>query len=108
LLGQYGLLASSVFFYALVMLLISLCFGVLHYVTKLQPGERGNIVGLLRSRTAWNTLGPAVYALAMALAFVSPLASVLLIAAIAIFYMLPSTVSSALASGAANAGDDRS
>jgi TMEM175 potassium channel family protein len=108
LLGQYGLLASSVFFYALVMLLISLCFGVLHYVTNLQPDERGSILGFLRSRTAWNTLGPVAYVLSMVLAFFSPLASVLLIAAIAVFYMLPSTVSSALASGSANGAGERS
>ncbi len=105
LLGQYGLLATSVFFYSLIMFAISLCFGVLWYVAKLRPDEGGSFAGYVRSRSAWNTLGPAVYAIAMLLSHYSPLSSVLLIAAIAIFYMLPQTVSSALSADGAKTVD---
>jgi uncharacterized membrane protein len=100
MLGQYGLLASLVFFYSLIMFMIALCFGVLWYVAKLRPDGRGSLMGFVHSRSAWNTLGPVVYAVAMILAFFSPLASVILIAAIAVFYVMPGTVSSALAAGA--------
>jgi uncharacterized membrane protein len=96
LLGQDGLLASLVFFYSLIMLLISFCYGVLYYVVKLGPDEHGSVIGYFLSRTAWNTLGPIVYAAAMVLALVKPIASVILIALIAGFYMLPSTVRSVL------------
>jgi uncharacterized membrane protein len=106
LLGQDGLLTPLVFFYSLIMFMISLCFGVLWYVAKVRPDERGSFIGFLRSRSAWNTLGPAVYAVAMILAFASPLASLILIAAIAVFYVMPWTVSSALAAGAAGSPDE--
>jgi uncharacterized membrane protein len=100
LLGEYGLLSSLVFFYSLIMVLISLCYGILYFVAKLRPDERGTLMGYLRSRTAWNTVGPVAYGAAAILAFVSPLTSVILIALLAIYYMLPSTVSLALAASA--------
>ena len=105
LLGEYGLLSSLVFFYSLIMVLISLCYGILYFVTKLRPDEPASLMGYMRSRTAWNTVGPIAYAAAALLAFASPLASVILIAALAIFYMLPSTVSLALAAGADDHSD---
>jgi uncharacterized membrane protein len=100
LLGEYGLLSSLVFLYSLIMVLISLCYGILYFVAKLHPDEPATLMGFIRSRTAWNTVGPAAYTAASILAFVSPLTSVILIALLAIFYMLPSTVSSALAASA--------
>ncbi len=100
LLGLYGLLSTLVFLYGLMMLLISACYGALYYVVRLRPGERGSIMGFVRTRSAWNTLGPIVYFAAMVLAFISPLTAILLVVAIAVFYMLPTTVRSALAAGA--------
>ncbi len=100
LLGEHGLLSSLVFFYSLIMVLISICFGVLYFVTKLGPEEPVTLGGYIRSRTAWNTVGPVAYAAAALLAFLSPLSSVILIAVLAIYYMLPSTVSLALTASA--------
>jgi uncharacterized membrane protein len=100
LLGEYGLLSSLVFFYSLIMVLISVCYGILYFVTKLGLDEPATLVGYLRTRTAWNTVGPVAYAAAALLAFASPLSSVILIAVLAIYYMLPSTVSLALAASA--------
>lgn len=100
LLGEYGLLRSLVFFYSLIMVLISLCYGILYFVAKLRPDERATLMGYVRSRTAWNTVGPVAYAVAAGLAFASPLSSVILIASLAVYYMLPSTVSLALAASA--------
>jgi TMEM175 potassium channel family protein len=100
LLGAGGLLGTEVFFYSFVLLLISLCFGVLYYVAMLRPDERGSVAGFARSRTIWNTLGLLGYAAAMALSLAHPLAGIIIIAAIAVFYMLPSTVAAALAAGA--------
>lgn len=105
LLGEYGLLSTLVFFYSLVMVVISVCFGILYYVAKLQADERVTLAGYIRSRTAWNTVGPVAYAAAALLAFASPLTSVFLIASLAIFYMLPSTVSLALAASADDHSD---
>lgn len=105
LLGQFGLLFTLVALYALIMLLISACYGALYYVVMIKPGERGSFVGFVRSRSAWNTLGPAVYAASMVVAFWSPLAGVLLIAAIAVFYMLPVSIGTALAAGAAGGAE---
>lgn len=99
LLGQFGLVPTLLSFYSLLAVLISLCYGVLYYVVMLKPHERGSIGGFVRSRSLWNTLGPAVYAAAMALSFVSPLGALLLILAMAVFYMLPMSVAAALSAG---------
>jgi len=100
LLGAGGLLVSEVFFYSFVLFLISLCFGVLYYVATLRSDERGSVQGFVRSRTIWNTLGLLGYAVAMVLSLIRPIAGIIVIAAIATFYMLPSTVRVALGSGA--------
>jgi uncharacterized membrane protein len=100
LLGQFGLVPTLLSFYSLLMVLISLCYGALYYVVILKPEERGSIGGFIKSRSLWNTLGPAVYAVAMGLSFASPLGALLLILAMAIFYMLPKSVAAALAAGA--------
>ncbi len=105
LLGQYGLLPSLVFFYCAIMLLMSFCFGALWYVVKLRPDERGSVAGYLRSRSLWNTIGLITYAAAMFIALVSPVTSVAVVAATAIFYMWPATVRSALTAGAAGASE---
>ncbi|MBV8263659.1 MAG: DUF1211 domain-containing protein [Candidatus Eremiobacteraeota bacterium] len=107
LLGQFGLVSTLLFLYSLLMVLISVCYGALYYVVMLQPGEQGSVGGFIRSRSAWNTLGPVVYAIAMAVSFVSPLAALLLILAMAVFYMLPMTVASALAAGARGSTEEQ-
>jgi len=105
LLGEYGLVSSLVFFYSLIMVLISLCYGILYFVTKVGPDEPATLAGYVRTRTAWNTVGPVAYAAAALLAFASPLSSVILIAVLAIYYMLPSTVRLALAASAEDHSD---
>ena len=103
LLGQYGLLAPSVFLYCVVMFAIALAYGALYYVVKLAPGERGSVGDYLRTRSLWNTLGPIVYALAMLLAQRWPLWSMILVSLMAIFYASPGAVAAALAASSAGA-----
>ncbi|MDQ6767840.1 MAG: TMEM175 family protein [Candidatus Eremiobacteraeota bacterium] len=106
LLGLYGLLPALVFFYSLTFFVIALCFNVLWYVATLRHGEHGSLVGLIRTRNLWNSLGLIAYALAMGLAAVSPVASIALIVLMAVYYMLPSTVRSTLvATAAAHVGE---
>ncbi|HEY7993703.1 MAG TPA: TMEM175 family protein [Candidatus Eremiobacteraceae bacterium] len=96
LIAREGLIPVATAFYGLVLLLMSACFNVLFYVMMLTPGERGSFLGFLRKRNLWNSLGPAVYAGGSLLAFASPLASILLFAAMAVFYLLPGTVKGTL------------
>lgn len=102
LLGQYGLVPAAVSFYGSTLFAISALYGILWYVSCLPAGEQGSIMGYLRTRTAWNTLGLVAYALGTAFAFVSPLTSIGLFAAIALFYISPGTVRWALATSAAS------
>ncbi len=101
LLGQYALVPAAVSFYGSTLLAISVLYGILWYVSCLPAGAQSSIVGFLRTRTAWNTLGLVAYALGTAFAFVSPLASIVLFAAIALFYISPGNVRWALATSAA-------
>lgn len=96
-LGRYGLMPTGVAYYGLTLVGLSVCFNVLYYSVTLRPGQRGSIVGFCRTRTAWNTVGIAVYALGTALAWLNPLACILLFAAMAVYYMLPGSVRGALA-----------
>jgi len=96
LIAREGMIPVATALYGTVLFLLSVCYNVLLYVVMLPPGERGSFVAFLRNRNAWNTLGPAVYAGGSLLAFASPLASILLFAAIAVFYLLPGTVRSTL------------
>lgn len=96
LIAREGMIPTATAFYGLVLLALSACFNVLFYVMMLPAGERGSLLGFLRKRNAWNSLGPAVYAGGSLLAYASPLAAILLFAAIAVFYLLPSTVRSTL------------
>ena len=96
LIAREGMIPVATALYGIVLFLLSVCYNVLLYVVMLPPGERGSFVAFLRNRNAWNTLGPAVYAGGSLLAFASPLASILLFAAIAVFYLLPGTVRSTL------------
>jgi len=96
LIAREGMIPVATAFYGLVLLALSACFNLLFYVMMLAPGERASVIGFLRKRNAWNTLGPAVYAIGSFVAFASPLAGVLLFAGMAIFYLLPGTVRSTL------------
>ena len=97
LLGRAGLLPSAVAFYGLTLLAISVCFNVLWYAAHVPAGQHGSISGFIRTRNAWNSIGLIVYAAGSILAYFSPLASIVLFAAIAVYYLLPGTVRSALA-----------
>lgn len=101
ILGRYGLVPAAVMYYALTLLVISLCFNVLYYVAKRQSDDPGSIVGFIATRNAWNTVGLVAYALAAWLAYVNPIAGIALIVAMAVYYMLPSSVRSSLGPPAA-------
>jgi len=97
LLGRVGLLPSAAAFYGLTLLAISICFNVLWYAAHIAPDKHGSIKEFVRTRNAWNSIGLIVYAGGTLLAYFSPLASIVLFAAMAIYYILPGTVRSALA-----------
>jgi len=106
LIGRYGPLTSSVVYFGLTLLAISICFNILWYVATLGHGQRGSITGFLRSRTAWNTVGFVVYALGTLVAFLSPTSAIGLFACVALYYMLPSSVRSTLeATASAHEGE---
>lgn len=102
LLGRYGLVTPPTFFYSATFVAISICFTALRYVTSLKPGERASIGHLLDILGAW-TIGPIAYGVATVVSIVSPLASIIIVAALAVYYMLPWSIRSALAGGAAQA-----
>jgi uncharacterized membrane protein len=100
LLGQYALVPAAVAFYGVTLLAIAIMFGILGYVATVPEGARATVLGYLRSRNSWNTLGPVVDVAGTALAFVSPIGAIALFAAIAVFYLLPGTVRGQLAASA--------
>lgn len=99
LLGRYGLVTAPTFFYGITLVAISIAFTVLRYVTSLKPDERASIGHFVRQWGAW-TIGPVAYGVATVVSIVSPLASIIIIAALAVYYMLPWSIRSALAGGA--------
>ena len=107
LIAREGMISIPTAFYGLVLLLLSACFNVLFYVMMLAPGERATFIGFLRRRNMWNSLGPAVYFAGILIAFLSPVASILLFAAMAVFYLLPGTVRSTLDATEGQAPSDR-
>jgi uncharacterized membrane protein len=106
LLGQYGLVPAAVSFYGLTLIVISICFNVLWYLATLRREESGTLAGFLRTRNAWNTLGPVVYAIGVGVSFISPIASIALFVILALFYIAPWTVRSVLAASEAAHGDE--
>lgn len=104
LIAREGMIGVAAAFYGLVLLLLSACFNVLFYVMMLAPDERPTFIGFIRKRNMWNSLGPAVYFAGVFVAFVSPIASILLFAAMAVFYLLPATVKSTLDATEGQAG----
>ncbi len=100
LLGQYALVPAAVVFYGATLFAIAVLFGILFYVATLPDGTRGSVWGFVRSRNGWNTIGPVGYGFGTVLALASPLAAIASFAAMAVYYLLPGTVRSALAAGA--------
>ena len=88
-LGRFGLMRSPVIYYGLTLIAASLCFGTLQYMVNLAPGERGSIVDFLRRRNVWNTMGIIAYTAGIPIAYYSPLATIVIYAAVALYYMLP-------------------
>src|SRR4029077_7532981 len=88
-LGRLGVTRIPVIYYGLTLLAIALCFNALQYLVCLKDGERAGIFDFVRRRNVWNTIGVAAYVTGIALAFVSPLATIVLYAAIALYYLLP-------------------
>ena len=88
-LGRFGLMRGPVIYYGLTLIAASLCFGVLQYMVNLTPGERAGFIDFLRRRNLWNTIGPVAYVAGIFLAYASPLATVVLYAAVALYYLLP-------------------
>jgi len=108
LLARVGLTPVTTAFYNIVLFVLSVCFNVLFYAVMLRKGEHGNIIDFLRRRNLWNSVGLIAYAVAALVAFWSPLVSILLAAAMAVFYMLPGTVRSTLVSTEELEGAERS
>jgi uncharacterized membrane protein len=103
LLGHFGLMRSPVIYYGLALIAASLCFGALQYMVNLVPGERPSFIDFLKRRNVWNTIGIVAYGAGIPLAYYSPLATILLYAAMALYYMLPIGVRAAADTRAPNA-----
>jgi uncharacterized membrane protein len=88
-LGRFGLMRSPVAYYGLTLIAASLCFGGLQYLVNLGPGERASFIDFLKRRNFWNTIGIIAYAAGIPLAYFSPLATIVLYAAVALYYSLP-------------------
>jgi len=97
ILGRYGLMPTAVVYYGLTLTGLSVCFSVLYYSATLKTGERGSIWGYLRTRNVWNTIGFVVYASGTVVGYFEPVVAIVLFALIAVYYMLPWSVSTALA-----------
>ncbi len=106
LIAREGMIPVATAFYGIVLLLMSICFNVLFYAMMLPPGDRGSFIGFVRKRNLWNSLGLAVYLVGILVAFISPLASILLFAAMAVFYLWPATVKSTLIAMEENASPE--
>jgi len=102
LLGRVGLMPSAAVFYGLTLFAISICFNVLWYAAHVPSGQHGSISGFVHTRNAWNSIGLIVYGVGSVLAYFNPLAGIVLFAAMAVYYLLPGTVRTALAAS----GDD--
>jgi uncharacterized membrane protein len=101
-LGRFGLMRSPVIYYGLTLIAASLCFGALQYMVNLKPGERASFVDFMRRRNWWNTIGIVAYAAGVPIAYFSPLATIVIYAAVALYYMLPLGVRAA---GAAHSAE---
>ena len=104
LLARVGLLPTATAFYVLVLFVLSVCFNVLYYAATLPPSQHGSVLDFLRKRNLWNSIGLIGYGIGIVLAFWSPIASIFLCVAMAIFYLMPGTVRLAL--GPAGDGED--
>jgi uncharacterized membrane protein len=94
-LGRYGPTGTTVLFYGVVLVLISLSYRALYYAARPPTGVSG-IVGYLTQWNAWLSVGLIGYVIAIALGWYAPIASIGIFAAVAVFYALPSSVKAAL------------
>jgi uncharacterized membrane protein len=97
LIGRFGLVAPAVELYSLTFVGLAVCFNILWYAVRPKAFGIGGVRGFIRTRTVWNTIGAAAYVVAAAAAFWLPVLSIVLIAAVAVYYMLPMSVRGALA-----------
>lgn len=102
-LGHFGLMRSPVIYYGLALIAVSLCFGALQYMVNLAPGERPSFIDFVKRRNMWNTIGIVVYAAGIPIAYYSPLATIVLYALMALYYMLPIGVRAAAVARTPNA-----
>ncbi|HKW44957.1 MAG TPA: TMEM175 family protein [Candidatus Eremiobacteraceae bacterium] len=94
-LGRYGLMRSPVVYYGLTLIAASICFGALQYLVNLRSEERASFIDFLKRRNIWNTMGIIAYAAGIPLAYYSPLATIVLYAAVALYYTLPTGIRAA-------------
>lgn len=85
-LARLGLTRATVVYYGLTMIAISFGYiGLQRAIMAAHPGSS-------RDFTAWNIVGLTLYPLATLAGYFVPLLGVLLIAALAVFYALPSNI----------------
>ncbi len=94
-LGRYGPTGTTILFYGVVLVLISLAYRALYYAGQ-PPDKLRGITGYLLSWNAWTSVGLLGYLVAIALGWYAPIASIGIFAAVAAFYALPSSVNAAL------------
>lgn len=86
-LGRFGLSPIAVVYYGLTMVAISLAYNlVLHQVYAAH--------GLARPTTLWSIVGLSAYPFATIVGYFAPLLGVIVVALLALFYMMPSNMRS--------------
>jgi uncharacterized membrane protein len=93
-LARYGPTHTGVAFYGLILLLCSLAYRGLWYIVTPQLGERRDLLGYLTVWNPWATIGFVAYLTGIGLAYVSPIASLVLFGLIAGYYALSGTLRS--------------
>ncbi|HME81762.1 MAG TPA: TMEM175 family protein [Candidatus Eremiobacteraceae bacterium] len=88
-LAKFGLTNVAVTYYGLVLCAIAVAYNLLHWQIVASDSS------IPRTPLAWSVVGLTAYPVATAIAYFSPFAGVALFTLLAIFYMLPSNVSSA-------------
>ena len=85
-LARFGLTSAATVYYGLTLTAVSIgYFGLQRAVIAAHPGSS-------RKLSAWNFAGLMLYPIATLAGYFEPLAGVLLIAALAVFYALPSNI----------------
>jgi uncharacterized membrane protein len=87
--GRYGALRSGVVLYGATFTAAGLAFSALWFEIRRKRLSRERDDARIRSMTVRNLIGPVVYPLATALAFLAPKTSLGIFFALAAFYFLP-------------------